>query len=66
MHYQDERILTEFTQDIQVNIRQLAMLALDQETLDASIAKLAKSKGELEKQIVMRNELLLEQEVIYS
>lgn len=54
--------LAGFEQDIQTNIRQLAMLATDQETLDASIAKLAKSKNELEKQIVMRNELLLEQE----
>jgi len=54
--------LAVFEQDVQLNIRHLAALASEQESLDASVAKLAKAQADLEKQLVIRNELHLQQE----
>ncbi|GJJ12032.1 hypothetical protein Clacol_006272 [Clathrus columnatus] len=55
-------VLAGFEQDLQANLRHLATLASEHDTLEASVAKLARSRAELEKQTVMRNELALEQE----
>jgi hypothetical protein len=49
-------------QDVQLNIRHLTALASEQESLDASVAKLAKAQADWGKQIVTSNELHLQQE----
>jgi hypothetical protein len=50
-------------QDIQSSVTHLAALTAEQESLDASLGKLAKAKTDLERQIVVRKELELQQEV---
>ncbi|KAF8482328.1 Nuf2 family-domain-containing protein [Gautieria morchelliformis] len=54
--------LVAYEQDIQTTVSHLTALTAEQESLDASLGKLAKAKADLERQIVVRKELELQQE----